>query len=84
MNLQKKWNAQLSKIKKGDKRLLVRDMLHEMARLKLGKRDLARKLKTSRAQLDRILSPTESVSLQALEKTARALGCRVVMKLVKK
>jgi transcriptional regulator with XRE-family HTH domain len=79
-----RWQAQLAKKKtKSSKRVLVEQIFSEMEKRGLGKRDLARKMKTSRSQLDRVLSPDVSVSLHALEKTAKALGCRIVYKLSK-
>jgi DNA-binding Xre family transcriptional regulator len=49
----------------------------------LTKTELARRMKTSRAQLDRLLDPdNESVTLGTLTRAARAVGRQLRMELV--
>jgi len=49
----------------------------------LTKTELARRMKTSRAQLDRLLDPdNESVTLGTLTRAARAVGRQLWMELV--
>ncbi len=49
----------------------------------LSKTELARRMKTSRAQLDRVLDPeNESVTLGTLTRAARAVGRNLRMELV--
>lgn len=50
---------------------------------KLGKTDLARAMKTSRTQIDRVLDPENvAVSLETLSRAAQALGKRLKIELV--
>jgi antitoxin HicB len=65
------------------KRVLILDIQDAMKASKLGKSDLARKMDTSRAQLDRVLS-TEStgVTLETMVKLSNALGRRLEVRLV--
>ncbi|MDY6825130.1 MAG: helix-turn-helix transcriptional regulator [Thermodesulfobacteriota bacterium] len=53
-----------------------------MGQQRLTKTDLARKMRTSRASLDRLLDPERSVSLQTLQKAARALGQDISLRFV--
>jgi antitoxin HicB len=57
------------------KRVIACQIEMEMKRAKLSKSAMAEKMRTSRTALDRLLDPTNvSVTLQTLEKAARALG----------
>ena len=49
----------------------------------LTKREIARRMNTSRAVVDRLLDPhNSSATLSTLDKAARALGCRIKIELV--
>jgi transcriptional regulator with XRE-family HTH domain len=49
-----------------------------MKKQRLSKTDMAHRMKTSRAALDRLLDPVNgSVTLQTLERAAQALGKRL-------
>lgn len=55
-----------------------------MAKRKVTKSEMAKRMKTSRAAVDRLLDPTNaSVTLYTLNRAATALGQRVELKLVK-
>ena len=65
------------------KRALVLDIQDAMKVASIGKSDLARKMDTSRAQLDRLLSTdTTGVTLDSLVKISNALGRRLELRLV--
>ena len=65
------------------KRALVLDIQDAMEAASIGKSDLARKMETSRAQLDRLLSiDSTGVTLESLVKISNALGRRLELKLV--
>jgi antitoxin HicB len=65
------------------KRALVLDIQDAMKAAHIGKSDLARKIETSRAQLDRLLSTeTTGVTLESLVKISNALGRRLELRLV--
>jgi len=54
----------------------------EMEQQKLSKTAMARLMKTSRAQLDRVLNPNDgNVSLEVLQRAAKVLGRRVRLEL---
>jgi predicted XRE-type DNA-binding protein len=54
-----------------------------MERNELTKTAMARRMKTSRAALDRLLDPdNESITLKTLQNAARAVGARVELNLV--
>jgi DNA-binding Xre family transcriptional regulator len=60
---------------KAHKRLLVLQLKDIMAESKLTKKSLAKKLNTSRSQLDRILNPENtSITIEILERVAHAVG----------
>jgi antitoxin HicB len=62
------------------KRVLVRQL---MKREDISKTELAARMKTSRAQLDRLLDPeNESVTLGTLTRAAQAVGRHLRMELV--
>ena len=55
-----------------------------MAKCKVTKSEMAKRMKTSRAAVDRLLDPANaSVTLYTLNRAATALGQRVELKLVK-
>jgi len=57
------------------KRVLAWQIQQEMKKNNLSKSAMARKMKTSRSSLDRILDPiNESVTLHTLKKAAHAVG----------
>jgi antitoxin HicB len=65
------------------KRVIVRQLDALMEDQGLTKSALAKRMKTSRAQLDRVLDPeNESVTLGTLTRAARAVGRQLRMELV--
>jgi antitoxin HicB len=65
------------------KRVIARQLDALMHDQGLSKSSLAKRMKTSRAQLDRLLDPdNESVTLGALTRVARAIGRQLRMELV--
>ena len=64
------------------KRALAEQLEESMQAAKLTKFDMARKMATSRSQLDRVLDPSNvSVRLDTLIKAARALGKEIEIKI---
>ena len=64
------------------KRVLAWQIEQEMKKNNLSKSAMARKMKTSRSSLDRILYPiNESVTLHTLKKAAHAVGRTVKLEL---
>lgn len=62
------------------KRVLAWEVTEAMRKADVSKTELAQRMKTSRAQIDRLLDPDNvSVSLEAIQKAATALGKRVVL-----
>lgn len=67
---------------KAIKRVMSWQLQQAMREQKVSKAALAKRLKTSRSQLDRILDPAnDQVSLASLVKTAHAIGKRVRLEL---
>ena len=65
------------------KRVIARQLGAQMERHGLTKSAMARRMKTSRAQLDRLLDPeNESVTLGTLTRAAHAVGRKLRMELV--
>jgi DNA-binding Xre family transcriptional regulator len=65
------------------KRVLARQLVELMRREDISKTELATRMKTSRAQLDRLLDPeNESVTLGTLARAAQAVGRHLRMELV--
>jgi DNA-binding Xre family transcriptional regulator len=65
------------------KRVIARQLQNLMEKQGLTKSELARRMQTSRAQLDRLLDPdNESVTLGTLTRAARAVGRQLRMELV--
>lgn len=64
------------------KRMLAYQIEHAMARTGLSRVEMARRMNTSRAQLNRLLDPeNNSVTLQTIEAAAAVLGRNVVITL---
>jgi antitoxin HicB len=64
------------------KRALAEQLEESMQAAKLTKLDMAKKMATSRSQLDRVLDPSNvSVQLDTLIKAARALGKEIEIKI---
>lgn len=60
------------------KRVLAFQLAKLMEKEQISKAELARRMKTSRSALDRLLDPSNvSVTLQTLERAAQALGKRL-------
>lgn len=64
------------------KRVIVYQISEEMKQRKLSKTEMAGKMKTSRAALERLLDPANaSVTLSTLERAASALGKKLKVEL---
>ncbi len=64
------------------KRVLAWQLARAMSRRQKTKQAMARELRTSRSQLDRLLDPRNvSVSLDTIVRAARVLGKRVVLRI---
>ena len=64
------------------KRLISYDLLDEMKKQNINKTEMANKMNTSRAALDRLLNPyNDSVTLSTLTKAANILGKKLVLQL---
>ena len=64
------------------KRLLALQLQDIMDETQLTKTELAERMQTSRSQLDRLLDPENTaVTLDSLERLARAVGKRLVVEL---
>jgi len=65
------------------KRVLAYQIAQTMEEQQLTKAAMARRMKTSRSALDRLLDPTiSSVTLLTIERAARALGRRLRIEMV--
>ena len=65
------------------KRVLARQLATAMAEKDVSKTDMARRMKTSRAQLNRLLDPdNQAVTLETLQRAAAAVGRQVRLELV--
>ena len=65
------------------KRLLTRQITEAMQAGRITKSEMARRMKTSRSQLDRLLDPENTkIQLDTLHKAARAVGRGVRLELV--
>lgn len=65
------------------KEVIAWRLAQSMRRQRISKAEMARRLSTSRSQLDRLLDPRNtSVSLATLARAARAVGKRVKIDLV--
>ena len=64
------------------KRVIAHQLIEAMEAEHLSKAELARRLKTSRSQIDRLLDPeNDGVTLGALSRAARAVGRRLRLEL---
>ena len=65
------------------KRVLAEQIRQAMAQQQLSKSEMARRMQTSRAALERLIDPdSENVTLQTLDKAAKAIGRRLAVALV--
>ena len=65
------------------KRTLAMQIAEEMKQQHVSKTEMARRMHTSRASLERLLDPeNKSVTLQTLDKAARSLGRRLTVALI--
>jgi antitoxin HicB len=65
------------------KRVLSRQLEAAMAEQGISKAEMARRMHTSRAALDRLLDPNnDAVTLGTLRKAAEAVGCEIRLELV--
>lgn len=65
------------------KRVLAWQLEQAMQKQRKSKQAMARQLRTSRSQLDRLLDPQNaSVKLDTIARAARALGKRLIIRLV--
>jgi antitoxin HicB len=63
------------------KRVLAWQLKKAMKKQRKTKQDLAKQLRTSRSQLDRLLDPQNiSVTIATITRAARALGKRVILR----
>jgi len=64
------------------KRLISYNLLDEMKKQNINKTEMAKKMSTSRAALNRLLNPyNDSVTLSTLTKAANILGKKLVLQL---
>lgn len=64
------------------KRAIAYQIAQEMERIDIGQAELARRMKTSRSAVERLLDPTNpSVTLATLERAAAAVGKRLKVQL---
>lgn len=64
------------------KRVIALQLSQLMAVQQLSKTEMAQRMKTSRASLDRLLDPeNDSVTLQTLERAAKVLGKKIRLSL---
>ena len=64
------------------KRIISYNLLEEMHKQNINKTEMAKKMSTSRAALDRLLNPyNDSVTLATLTKAANVLGKKLVLQL---
>ena len=65
------------------KKVLAGQIARAMKTRKLTKQGMADRMGTSRAQLNRLLDPADgNVTLNTLQRAARAVGCKVRLELV--
>ncbi len=65
------------------KRVLARQLAEEMKRLSLTKTEMAARMQTSRAQLDRLLDPSKTgVSLDTIARAASVVGRQLRIELL--
>ncbi len=65
------------------KRVLARQLTEEMKRQKISKTEMAARIQTSRAQLDRLLAPDKTdVSLDTIQRAASVVGRQLRIELI--
>jgi len=64
------------------KEVVAWQLSQEMKKKKISKARMARLLKTSRTQVDRLLDPKNDVTLSSLQRAAAMVGRRVTIELV--
>ena len=64
------------------KEVLARQLAEAMKKKEMSKSRMAKLLKTSRSQVDRILDPENDITLRSLQRAATVVGCRVNIELV--
>jgi hypothetical protein len=65
------------------KGVIARQLASEMKKKKITKQRMAALMKTSRAQLDRLLDPDNgSATIESLQRAARIVGCELRLQLV--
>ena len=64
------------------KEVVAWQLAQAMKKKKISKARMAAMLKTSRAQVDRILNPKNDITLSSLQRAAALVGRRVVIELV--
>lgn len=65
------------------KRVLARQLAEEMKKLSLTKTEMAARMQTSRAQLDRLLDPEKTgVSLDTIQRAASVVGRQLRIELL--
>jgi antitoxin HicB len=68
-----------------EKRIIARQIAQQMKEQGITKTELAARMGTSRAQLNRLLNPTsQNVTIETIARAAEALGQRFHMELVEK
>lgn len=64
------------------KEVVAWQLAQAMKRRRISKTRMAAMLKTSRAQVDRILNPKSDITLSSLQRAAALVGRRVIIELV--
>jgi transcriptional regulator with XRE-family HTH domain len=64
------------------KMFFITQIIAEMEEKQISKSELARKMKTSRSALERLLDPKKPTTLKSLERLANALGLTLKIKLI--
>ena len=65
------------------KAVIARQLVHEMKKKKISKQRMAQLMRTSRAQVDRLLDPDNgSATIETLQRAARIVGRDLRMQLV--
>ena len=64
------------------KEVVAWQLAQAMKKKKISKARMAAMLKTSRAQVDRILNPKNDITLSSLQRAAALVGRRVIIELV--
>ncbi|MBO4387472.1 MAG: XRE family transcriptional regulator, partial [Treponema sp.] len=68
---------------KAIKRIISYNLLEEMQKQNINKTEMAKRMSTSRASLNRLLNPyNDSVTLATLTKAANVLGKKLVLQLI--